>query len=159
MHIVLGNDHAGFPLKDRVHKTLTSLGHEVTYVGNDSSEEVDFPDVARKVTDAVLDGGAERGVMVCGSGVGAGIAANKVPGIRAAVAHEPYSAAQGVEHDDVNVLCLGAWLVGPLIVDQILAAFTAAEFSTSPEFRRRVEKLSHMEQSATEAGTPRPVIQ
>lgn len=149
MRIALGNDHAGHPLKDRVQATLESQGHQVTYVGSDSTEEVDFPDIARSVTDLVLAGDTERGVLVCGTGVGASIAANKVPGIRACVAHEPYTAAQGVEHDDVNVLCIGAWLIGPLIADQVLGAFTTAKFSTAPEFRRRVQKLAQIDGSTT----------
>lgn len=141
MRIALGNDHAGFPLKDSVSRTLTDLGHEVVDRGTQDDTPIDFPDVARRVCDAVLAGDADRGVLVCGTGVGAAIAANKVPGIRAAVAAEAFTAAQGVEHDDVNVLCVGAWLVGPVFVEPILRAYLDATFSTDPDFRRRVDKL------------------
>ena len=149
MRIALGNDHAGYPLKDYVIGRLADLGYEVVDLGAPSEEPVDFPDVARAVAEPVLSGAADRGVLVCGTGVGASIAANKIPGIRATVAHDPYTARQGVEHDDVNVVCIGAWLVGPRVIDQVLEAFLAATFSTDPDFRRRVDKLHEMERSAT----------
>jgi ribose 5-phosphate isomerase B len=106
---------------------------------------VDFPDVARAVSAPVRAGEADRGVLVCGTGVGAAIAANKIAGIRATVAHDTYTARQAVEHDDVNVVCLGAWLVGPAIATQVLEEFLAARFSTDPDFRRRVQMLHDME--------------
>ena len=112
MKVVIGCDHAGFPMKQTVIDHLQSRGHEVIDVGSHTPDPVDFPDVAKALTAAVLDGRAERGLMVCGTGVGASIAANKVPGIRAAVLHDVHCAHQAVEHDDVNVMCIGAKIVG-----------------------------------------------
>jgi ribose 5-phosphate isomerase B len=112
MKLVIGGDHAGFPLKGPVVDFLRMEGHEVEDVGTHSAEPVDFPDIARLVCDRVRGGAAERAIMVCGTGVGACIAANKFPGIRAALCHDTFSAHQCVEHDDVNVLCIGAWIVG-----------------------------------------------
>jgi len=149
VRLAVGGDHAGFPLKGPVIDFLRALGHEVTDFGTHSAEPVDFPDIARSVCAAVRSGAAERGVMVCGTGVGACIAANKIAGIRAALCHDTYSAHQCVEHDDVNVLCIGAWIVGIRVVEEILRAFLAAEFSTAEEFRRRVHKLNLLEQEAT----------
>lgn len=151
MRIALGNDHAGFLLKDHARKTLEKLGHEVTDVGAPSNDPVDFPDITQDVARLVLSGEADRGVLVCGTGVGASIAANKIPGIRAMTAHDTYSARQGVEHDDVNVICMGAWLVGPVIVEQVLEEFLKAEFSTDADCRRRVEKIHQLEKLAAQA--------
>jgi ribose 5-phosphate isomerase B len=148
MRLAIGGDHAGFPLKGPVIDFLRAEGHEVQDFGTHSTEPVDFPDIARLVCGAVRSGDAERGIMVCGTGVGAAIAANKMHGIRAALCHDTFSAHQCVEHDDVNVLCVGAWIVGIRAVEEILRAFLAAEFSTSEEFRRRVRKLAEMEQEA-----------
>jgi len=124
---------------------LRSWGHEVADVGTDSSEPVDFPDIAELVCEAVRNGDAERGIMVCGTGVGASIAANKFRGIRAALCHDVYSAHQSVEHDDVNVLCIGAQIVGDKLAFDILRAFLEAEHSPDEEFRRRVAKLNELE--------------
>ncbi len=148
MKLVIGGDHAGFPLKGPVVDFLRMEGHEVEDVGTHSAEPVDFPDIARLVCDRVRGGAADRAIMVCGTGVGACIAANKIPGIRAALCHDTFSAHQCVEHDDVNVLCIGAWIVGIRVVEEILRAFLAAEFSTAEEFRRRVHKLALLEQEA-----------
>ena len=148
MKLVIGGDHAGFPLKGSVVDFLRMQGHEVEDVGTHSAEPVDFPDIARLVCDRVRGGAAERAIMVCGTGVGACIAANKFPGIRAALCHDTFSAHQCVEHDDVNVLCIGAWIVGIRVAEEILRAFMAAEFSTAEEFRRRVNKLAVLEQEA-----------
>jgi ribose 5-phosphate isomerase B len=148
MRLAIGGDHAGFPLKGPVIDFLRAEGHEVQDFGTHSTEPVDFPDIARLVCGAVRSGDAERGIMVCGTGVGAAIAANKMHGIRAALCHDTFSAHQCVEHDDVNVLCVGAWIVGIRAVEEILRAFLSAEFSTSEEFRRRVRKLAEMEQEA-----------
>jgi ribose 5-phosphate isomerase B len=145
MKIAIGGDHAGFPLKEPVIELLRTQGHEVHDFGSFSPEPVDFPDIARLVCAAVRDRTAERGVMVCGTRVGACIAANKIAGIRAALCHDTYSAHQCVEHDDVNVLCIGAQIVGIKLADEILRAFLAAQFSTAEEFRRRVRKLSELE--------------
>jgi ribose 5-phosphate isomerase B len=148
--IAVGGDHAGFPLKGPVVERLRAWGHEVTDYGTHSPEPVDFPDIARRVTDQLRSGGAERGVLVCGTGVGAAIAGNKTPGIRAAVCHDVYSAHQCVEHDDVNLLCIGAQIIGIKLAEEILDAFLKAEFSTEPEFRRRVQKLHDQELWAAE---------
>ena len=145
MRLVLGSDHAGFPLKATVLDHLQRLGHEVRDVGSYDDEPVDFPEIAQAVTRAVNDGSAERGLLVCGTGVGASIAANKVKGIRAAVGHDVHSAHQCVEHDDVNVLCIGAQIVGPWLALDLIDAFLAAEFSTDEDFRRRVAMLHDMD--------------
>jgi ribose 5-phosphate isomerase B len=145
MKLAVGGDHAGFPLKGPVIDYLRKQGHEVEDFGTQSLDPVDFPDIARAVCEAVRTGRAERGVLVCGTGVGACIAANKIRGIRAALCHDTYSAHQSVEHDDVNVICVGAWIVGIRVVEEILSAFLAAQFSTAEEFRRRVEKLHELE--------------
>jgi ribose 5-phosphate isomerase B len=133
-------------LKERVVTTLRSWGHDVTDIGTYDTEPVDFPDIAEALCSIVREGQAERGIMVCGTGVGAAIAANKFPGIRAALCHDVYSAHQCVEHDDVNVFCLGAWIVGEKLAYDLLQAYLAAEHSTDEDFRRRVAKLAAMEQ-------------
>jgi ribose 5-phosphate isomerase B len=124
---------------------LREWGHSVSDVGTHSPEPVDFPDIARTLCAEIQSGRAERGIMVCGTGVGAAIAANKLAGIRAAVCHDVYSAHQCVEHDNVNVLCLGAQIVGDLLAQDLVRTYLAASFSTSPEFRRRVAKLAELE--------------
>jgi ribose 5-phosphate isomerase B len=145
MRLVIGSDHAGFALKATVMDHVRSLGHEVIDVGSHDPDPVDFPDVARKVAAAITEGKAERGLMVCGTGVGASIAANKMKGIRAAVCHDVHSAHQSVEHDDVNVMCIGAKIVGPWLAQDLITAYLAAEFSTDEDFRRRVAKLHDMD--------------
>ncbi|WP_274427431.1 ribose 5-phosphate isomerase B [Chelativorans sp. YIM 93263] len=145
MRIVIGSDHAGFPLKETVVDFVRSLGHEVEDVGSFDDKPVDFPDIARAVTHRIASGSAERGLLVCGTGVGAAIAANKVKDIRAAVCHDVHSAHQCVEHDNVNVMCIGAQIVGPWLAKDLIAAYLAAEFSSDEEFRRRVEKLAEMD--------------
>ena len=140
-----GADHAGFPAKQLVVDTLVSWGHRVLDVGTDSEEPVDFPDVAQALASAVLDGRAERGVIICGTGIGASMATNKISGIRAALAHDVYSAHQSVEHDNANVLCLGAWIVGPKLMVDLLRAYVDARCLPDEEFRRRVEKLNSLE--------------
>ncbi len=148
MRIAVANDHAGFSLKPAIIEFVRGLGHEVIDVGTTDDAPVDFPVMTRRVTDLVGSGRADRGILVCGTGVGAAIAANKVPGIRAAVIHDTHVARQGVEHDDVNVACLGAWIVGRRIAEDAVAAYLAANFSTDPDFRRRVQQLSEMEDAA-----------
>lgn len=145
MRVAVGGDHAGFPLKATVVSALEKMGHEVTDYGSYNSNPVDFPDITRTVSAAVLSGEADRAIMVCGTGVGACIAANKIPGIRASVCHDIYSAHQCVEHDDVNIMCVGAQIIGPVLVVELLESFLKAEFSTEIEFRRRVEKLNEIE--------------
>ncbi len=145
MKIVVGSDHAGFPMKAELLSFLHGLGHEVEDVGSFDPEPVDFPDVARQVAAAITSGRAERGLMVCGTGVGASIGANKMKGIRAAVCHDVHSAHQCVEHDDVNVMCIGAQIVGPWLAKDLIAAYLSAQFSTEEQFRRRVAKLAEMD--------------
>ena len=146
MKLVVGSDHAGFPLKAELVAFIRSKGHEVTDVGSHDPHPVDFPDIARKVAAAITGGRAERGLMVCGTGVGAAIGANKMKGIRAAVCHDVHSAHQSVEHDDVNVMCIGAQIVGPWLAKDLVAAYLDAKFSTDEEFRRRVAKLAKMDE-------------
>ena len=150
MKLAVGGDHAGFPMKGPVIELLKAKGHEVTDYGTYSLDPVDFPDIAAKVCAAVRAGEAERGILVCGTGVGAAIAANKNPGIRAAVCHDVFSAHQSVEHDDVNLLALGAWIVGIKVAEEIIDTFLKAQFSTDPDFRRRVQKLHALEVWAAE---------
>ncbi|WML57831.1 ribose 5-phosphate isomerase B [Neobacillus sp. PS2-9] len=145
MKIAIGGDHAGFPLKGHVIDVLKELGHEVTNCGSFDPNPVDFPDITKVVCEKVRSGEVEKAILVCGTGVGASIAANKIPGIRASVCHDIYSAHQCVEHDDVNVMCIGAQIIGPALVKELVHSFLTAEFSTAEEFRRRVEKLSLME--------------
>lgn len=145
MKIAIGSDHAGFSLKGPILDHLNKSGHKVIDFGSYDEKPVDFPDITRKVCEAVLAGDAERGIMVCGTGVGASIAANKIPGIRASVCHDVYSAHQCVEHDNVNVMAIGAQIVGSVLAFELIDKFLNAEFSTSEEFRRRVEKLSKLE--------------
>jgi ribose 5-phosphate isomerase B len=145
LKIVIGCDHAGFPLKREIADFVAGLGHAVTDVGSHTPDPVDFPDIARAVCAAVTDGAADRGLMICGTGVGAAIAANKIRGIRAAVCHDVHSAHQAVEHDDVNVMCVGAQIVGPWLARDLIAAYLVAEFDPSEDFKRRVEKLAQLE--------------
>lgn len=145
MRIVVGSDHAGFALKQEVAAWLRGEGHEVTDVGTHSTAPADYPDSAEALGNAVRDGRAERGVLICGSGVGASVAACKLPGIRAAVCHDTYSAHQGVEHDDMNVLVLGARVVGPALALDLVRAFVAARFSGEERHVRRLEKVKALE--------------
>ncbi len=147
MRIVIGSDHAGWPLKKSVVDFVKSLGHEVQDIGSFDDAPVDFPDIARKLTGQIRSGASDRGIMVCGTGVGASIAANKVPGIRAAVCHDVHSAHQCVEHDDVNVMCIGAQIVGPWLANDLVAAYLGAQFSTDEDCRRRVEMLHEMDKA------------
>lgn len=147
MKIVIGSDHCGYPMKHAVRSVVESLGFEVVDCGCHSEAPVDFPDIARLVCRTALeDDQVFRSIMVCGTGVGAAIAANKIPGIRAAVCHDTYSAHQSVEHDDVNVLCIGAQIIGPWLAKDIITAFLTASFSTEEHFQRRVRKLNEMDQ-------------
>ena len=149
MKIACAFDHAGFPLKPVVLETLLAADHEPVDLGTHSTDPVDYPDVARMAAAAVLDGTAERAVVVCGSGAGVAVAACKVPGIRAATAHDTYTAHQAVEHDDVNVLCLGARVIGPSYAAEIIAAFALAEFSGEERHLRRLGKIEAIEREFT----------
>ena len=144
MKIAIGCDHAGFPLKQEL-AALLRKDHEVVDVGAFSAEPSDYPDFAEAVGRAVIEGTAERGVLVCGSGVGASVAANKLPGIRAAVCHDVYSAHQGVEHDDMNVLVLGGRIVGIALAQELVWAFVGAQFSGDERHLRRLEKVKAIE--------------
>jgi len=143
--LVIGSDHAGFSLKVAMGDLLRSLGHEVLDVGAFNENPSDYPDFAEAVGRAILDQKAERGVLICGSGVGASVAANKLPGIRAGMCHDTYSAHQGVEHDDMNVLVLGARVIGPELAQELVRAFLGAEFTREERHRRRLEKVRGLE--------------
>jgi ribose 5-phosphate isomerase B len=145
MRIACAFDHAGFPLKGIVMDTLAAAGHEPIDLGTHSTDPVDYPDTARSAADAVRGGTAERAVVVCGSGAGVAVAACKVPGIRACTAHDSYTAHQAVEHDDVNVLCLGARVIGPAYAAEIVAAYAGAEFSGEERHVRRLAKVQAIE--------------
>jgi ribose 5-phosphate isomerase B len=145
MKIALGNDHCGYEMKETLKPLFETLGCEITDFGCHSTDPVDFPDIARQVCDAVRNGEHERGVMICGTGVGAAIAANKIPSIRASVCHDIHSAHQCVEHDDVNVMCIGAQIIGPWVAEDLIRAFVEARFSTEEHFHRRVNKLRSLE--------------
>lgn len=133
-------------LRDRVLEEVQRPGHEPVDLGAEKPEpRIDYPDKAREVGEAIRDGGAERGILVCGSGVGAAIAACKLAGIRAAICHDTYSARQGVEHDDMNVLCIGSEVVGAELAAELVRAFLAAEFDGAERYRRRLEKIEAME--------------
>jgi RpiB/LacA/LacB family sugar-phosphate isomerase len=152
MRVALGADHAGFELKELVKRSLAELGHQVIDLGTDSTAPVDYPDFAAAVGQAVIAQRAERGIVICGSGVGAAIAANKIPGIRAGLCHDHYSAHQGVEHDDMNVLCLGSKIVGPDLALDLILAFLAARFSGAERHLRRLSKVRALEQRFSRDG-------
>jgi ribose 5-phosphate isomerase B len=147
VRIACGFDHAGFPLKEQVLEVLRDAGHEVLDLGTDSTDPVDYPDIAERVGWAVLDGKADRGVIVCGSGAGVAIAATKMDGIRAAVCHDTYTAHQAVEHDDMNVLCLGARVIGPALSADILRAYAGARFTGEERHVRRLTKIHDIERT------------
>jgi ribose 5-phosphate isomerase B len=138
-------DHAGFPLKATVLAELCALGHEVIDLGTDSTEAVDYPDYAAALAEAVAGGRAERGIVVCGSGVGACVVVNKVPGVRGAMCHDTFSARQGVEDDDMNVLCLGARIIGPELAKDVIRSFERARFSGLERHQRRLAKVNAIE--------------
>ena len=142
MRLAVGADHAGFELKAMLLPWLESAGHQVVDLGAYQLDaEDDYPDFAVAVADTVRSGSVDRGILICGSGVGASVTANKVPGIRACVCHDTYTGHQGVEHDDMNVLCLGARVVGIELSKEILGAFLSANFIPEPRFQRRLDKL------------------
>jgi RpiB/LacA/LacB family sugar-phosphate isomerase len=145
MKIAVGSDHAGFELKREVAACLREQGHEVLDVGTTSTAPVDYPDYAEKVALAVRDGKAERAVLICGSGVGACVAANKVPGVRAAICHDVYSAHQGVEHDDMNVLVLGGRIIGPALAQELVEAYVKARYTAEERHARRLAKVLAIE--------------
>ncbi|MBI5825939.1 MAG: ribose 5-phosphate isomerase B [Chloroflexi bacterium] len=150
MKIAVGCDHAGFPLKNVVIEAVKAAGHEVIDVGTFSADAVDFPDFTKKVGEEIQGGEAGRGILICGSGIGACIAANKMKGIYASICHDTYSAAQGVMHDAMNVLCMGGRVIGPELVKVIVPAFLNARYLGDDEggerLARRVEKIRKMEE-------------
>lgn len=150
MKIAIGADHAGYPLKAHITTFLRDQGHTVIDVGTDNAEtSVDYPDFAQAVTDQVIAGDVERGLLICGSGVGASIAANKVPGIYAALCHDTYSAHQGVEHDNMNVLCLGSRIIGSALAEELVNAYVNATFEVNAERHvRRHNKVKAIERVA-----------
>ena len=150
MKIVLGSDHAGFPLKQDIADLLRREGHEVVDVGTHSIAPVDYPDSAQAVGEAVVDGRAERGILVCGSGVGASVAANKIKGVRAAICHDSYSAHQGVEHDDMNVLVLGGRIIGPALASELVKAFVGARYTAEERHARRLAKVMALDNTEAE---------
>jgi len=145
MRLALGSDHAGLSLKQIIAGDLRQEGHDVLDVGTFSSEPSDYPDFAELVGEAVVSGRAERGVLVCGSGVGVSVAANKIPGVRAAICHDTYSAHQGVEHDDMNVLVLGGRIIGTALAHDLVGAFITARFSGEERHVRRLDKVKALE--------------
>jgi RpiB/LacA/LacB family sugar-phosphate isomerase len=145
MRVAIGSDHAGFELKQALARYLEELGYEVLDLGTDSAAAVDYPDFAEAVGMAVRDGRAQRGVLICGSGVGASVAANKIPGIRAGLTHDTYSAHQGVEHDDMNVIVLGARVIGSEMARELVRAFLSAEFTGEERHQRRLDKIKAIE--------------
>jgi ribose 5-phosphate isomerase B len=149
MKVAVGCDHAGFPLKHVVIESVQAAGHEVIDVGTNSADAVDFPDFTKKVGEKVQSGEAERGILICGSGIGAAIAANKMKGVYASICHDTYSAAQGVQHDAMNVLCMGGRVIGPELVKVLVPAFLNARYlgddTGGERLARRVEKIKKME--------------
>ena len=145
MRVAIGSDHAGYEMKEDLIERLRQANYAVTDLGTHSTEPVDYPDFAAAVGKAVLDDRVDRGIVVCGSGAGAAIAANKLRGIRAAQAADVYTAHQAVEHDDVNVLCLGSRVIGSAVAEELVDAFLAAEFSREERHQRRLEKVKALE--------------
>ncbi|NPV76939.1 MAG: ribose 5-phosphate isomerase B [Anaerolineae bacterium] len=145
MRIAIGSDHGGLPLKETALSTVRKLGHETLDLGTFTDESVDYPDFAEKVGQAIVEQRADRGIVICGSGVGACIAANKIKGIYAAICHDTYSARQGVEHDNMNVLCLGGRVIGTELASELIRAFLSASFLNTGNYLRRAEKVKSLE--------------
>jgi ribose 5-phosphate isomerase B len=146
MRIAVAFDHRGVKLREKILEVLAELGHEVVDLGTDAPEpRIDYPDKAQEIGEAIRSGEAERGVLVCGSGVGASVAASKLPGIRAAICHDVYSAHQGVEHDDMNVLCLGSEVVGAELAADLVRAFLRAKFDGGERYVQRLQKIERLE--------------
>ncbi|MEO1301799.1 MAG: ribose 5-phosphate isomerase B [Myxococcota bacterium] len=146
MRVALAADHAGFPMKEALKEIVSDAGHNVLDLGTDSNDSVDYPDFAERLALAVRDGSAERGILLCGSGVGASVAANKVPGVRAGLCHDTYAAHQGVEHDDIQVLVLGARVIGIEVAKELVAAFLSARFTGEERHARRLAKVIAIEE-------------
>ena len=155
MRIALAADHAGYLLKNELNAKLSAEGHDVLDLGTDSPAPVDYPDSAEAVAGAIRGGQAERGIIVCGSGAGVSIAANKFPGIRAAVCHDTYTARQAVEHDDMNVLCLSARVIGGALALDLVTACLGARYAGEERFQRRLDKVIRIEERFIGGGAPR----
>ena len=148
MRVAVAFDHRGVKLRARVLEEVEALGHETVDLGTDTPEpKIDYPDKARQVGEAIQSGGADRGVLVCGSGVGASIAACKIAGVRAAICHDTYSAHQGVEHDDMNVLCIGSEVIGEELAGELIRTFLEAKFDGGERYVRRLEKIEELEKA------------
>jgi ribose 5-phosphate isomerase B len=148
MRVAVAFDHRGVKLRERVLEEVVRAGHEPVDLGTDAPEpRIDYPDKAREIGGAIRNGDAERGIFVCGSGVGASVAASKLAGIRAAICHDTYSAHQGVEHDDMNVLCLGSEVIGPELTGELVRTFLGAKFDGGERYVRRLEKIEEMEKA------------
>lgn len=147
MNVAVASDHAGYPLKATILEVVRDSGHSAMDLGTHSTESVDYPDFAEKIGRAIQDGSSERGILICGSGVGAAVAANKMNGIRAGLCHDTYSARQSVEHDNVNVLAIGARVIGVELAKEIVRAYLGAEFSNEPRHVRRLAKVDRLEKS------------
>ena len=147
MRIAIGSDHAGFELKQLLLEHLRPCKHEILDVGTHDSSPVDYPDFAKAVGASVIEGRSERGILICGSGVGASVAANKISGIRAGLCHDTYSAHQGVEHDDMNVLVLGSRIIGQALAKELVDAFLRAEFTREDRHMRRLNKIKQLEET------------
>ena len=159
MRIVIGADHAGYPLKKALADYIRRLGHDVVDVGTNSTEPVDYPDYAEAVSKTLTEAKADRGVLICGSGVGASVAANKMPGIRAGLCHDTYSAHQGVEHDDMNVLVLGGRVIGPALARELISTYLRASFTREDRHQRRVQKISALEgREVARSANPAPQL-
>jgi RpiB/LacA/LacB family sugar-phosphate isomerase len=146
MRVAVAADHAGLPIKTIVREFLVGLGHQVDDLGTHTAEPVDYPDYAAVIGEAVVTGTCERGVLICGSGVGASVAANKIRGIRAGLCHDTYSAHQGVEHDDMNVLVLGGRVIGEALARELVGAFMSARFTAEERHQRRLAKVHALEE-------------
>lgn len=146
MKVAVACDHAGFPLKSTIIELIKDSGHQVTDLGTDSTQSVDYPDFAEKLAHEIQNGNAERGILICGSGIGACIAANKFKGVYASICHDTYSAHQGVEHDRMNVLCLGARIIGPELAGEIVKLFLSAHFVNEERHIRRTNKIKMLEE-------------
>ncbi len=151
MIVAVAADHGGFPLKAKVIEVVRAAGHEALDLGAHSTEPSDYPDFARAIGEAIQQGRAERGILLCGSGVGACVAVNKMTGLRGAICHDTYSAHQGVEHDDMNVLCLGARVIGPELIPELVRAFLSASFSHGERHERRLAKVLAIEKATHDA--------
>ena len=151
MKVAVASDHRGYEAKEQIKAIITQLGHETVDFGTTDSNPVDYPDLAFEAASAISNQQVDRAILICGTGIGMCIAANKVPGVRACLCHDTYSAHQGVEHDDMNILCLGARVVGPELAEELAMAFLEAKFSGEARHRRRLEKVLAIEQQALQS--------